>query len=86
MNRQEIGKLIKQEREGQQLRQRDLAEAAQVRRQAILEIENADFSYGIDRLLQVLDALGLEIKIVPNKNVFDFRNVKSIVTVKKKKK
>jgi transcriptional regulator with XRE-family HTH domain len=84
MNKQEIGSLIKQEREGQQMLQRDLAEAAQVRRQSVLEIENGVFSYGIDRLLQLLDALGLEINIVPQKNVFDFRNVKSITKKKKK--
>ena len=84
MNKQEIGNLIKQEREGQQMLQRDLADAAQVRRQSVLEIENGVFSYGIDRLLQLLDALGLEINIVPQKNVFDFRNIKSITKKKKK--
>jgi len=86
MNKQEIGNLIKQEREGQQMLQRDLADAAQVRRQSVLEIENGVFSYGIDRLLQLLDVLGLEINIVPQKNVFDFRKVKSITKIKKSKR
>jgi len=75
MNKQQIATFVKEQRLALSMTQQQLADAAQVRRQTVNEIENAVREYGIDKLLQVLEALETEIIMIPQV-VFRFRKKK----------
>lgn len=75
MNKQQIATFVKEQRLTLGMTQQQLADAAQVRRQTVNEIENAVREYGIDKLLQVLEALETEIIMIPQV-VFRFRKKK----------
>lgn len=64
MEKKEIGAAVGRERAAQQLTQQQLADKAGIRRQAIIEIEQDQYGYRVDRLIEVLDALGLTILVV----------------------
>jgi len=64
MDKQQIGNFVKEQREAQGLTQKALADKAQVRRQTVLDIENATLGYAVDKLLAVLDALGIAISFL----------------------
>ena len=75
MNKQQIGQFVKEQRETAGLSQKALADKAQVRRQTVLDIENATLGYAIDKLLLVLDALEIKILMIPVA-LFRFRKTK----------
>lgn len=88
MDKQQIGSFVLTERKKQKLSQKDLAEKAGFSRyQQILEIEKAQFDYGVEVLSKVMKGLGLEIRFVPpdqsesspspppDTGFFDFRKV-----------
>lgn len=75
MDKQQIAIFVKEQRLALSMTQQELADAAQVRRQTVIEIENAIREYGIDKLLQVLNALDLEMTFTP-KVMFRFRKKK----------
>lgn len=90
MNKEQIGNFVKEQREAQGLTQQALADKAQVRRQTVLDIENASLGYAIDKLLAVLNALGVGLSFItatketttafifrPTKNSFNFKGVPS---------
>lgn len=64
MNKKQIGEIVAMQRAENKLTQNQLAEKISVRRQSIIEIEQNQFNYRVDRLLEVLDGLGLELLIV----------------------
>lgn len=75
MNKQQIATFVKEQRTALSMTQQQLADAAQVRRQTVNEIENAVREYGIDKLLQVLEALDIKILMIPV-TMFRFRKTK----------
>jgi transcriptional regulator with XRE-family HTH domain len=88
MNKEQIGSFIYNERKKQQLSQKALAEKAGITRyQQIIEIEKAQYDYGIDVLIKVTRALGFgvslnpplnEVRLVCNNGMnFDFSKVES---------
>lgn len=64
MNKQQIGEAITRERTLQGITQQQLGEMIGVRRQSIIEVELAQFDFRINRLLEILDGLGLDLLIV----------------------
>jgi transcriptional regulator with XRE-family HTH domain len=65
MTKEQIGSFVKDERKRQKLSQQALADKAGFPRyQQILEIEKAQFDYGIDVLIKVMNGLGLEIRFL----------------------
>lgn len=46
------------------LTQQQLADQLNVRRQSIIEIEQNQFNYRVDRLMEVLEGLGLKLIVV----------------------
>lgn len=90
MNKEQIGKFVKEQREAKGWLQRELADKAGVRRQTVLDIENASLGYSIDKLLDVLNALGVALSFLtatkettdlfvfkPTRNTFNFKGVPS---------
>lgn len=78
MTIQQIGDVVAQARRDQSLSQTTLAELLGIRRQSLIEIENCQCNYRVDRLIEVLEGLGLEITIAPKpRNGFNFKGVKS---------
>jgi len=75
MNKRQIGQFVKEQRESAGLSQKALADKAQVRRQTVIDIENASLGYAIDKLLLVLDALEIKILMIPVA-LFRFRKTK----------
>lgn len=100
MNKKQIGEIVAAERASQGLTQVQLGEKIGVRRQAIIEMEQNQFDYRVDRLLQVLDGLGLTLIIAKKDSeapivattdgdMFVFKKVKPLLEdpdVKKKTK
>jgi len=90
MNKQQIGLAIQAERKKQKLSQTTLATKAGITRyQQIIEIEKAQYDYGIDVLLKVTGALGLNVVLNETKAnakvaniVFDFSKVKAAIAEK----
>lgn len=79
MTKQQIGEFVLNKRKEMKLTQKELAEKLGIRRQAIIEIEQAQCNYGIEALLQVLNGLGCELKpsaIVTKR--FKFSETKSL--------
>jgi transcriptional regulator with XRE-family HTH domain len=90
MTKEQIGKFIKEQREAKGWLQRELADKAGVRRQTVLDIENASLGYSIDKLVSVLNALGVALSFItatkettdlfvfkPSKNTFNFKGITS---------
>lgn len=87
MNKEQIGLFVRNERKKQKLSQVQLAEKAGLSRyQQVLEIEKAQFNYGVDGLIMVLNALKIPFPLVndseviitkDSKELFDFTNVES---------
>jgi len=75
MNKKQIGQFVREQRESLGLSQQALADKAQVRRQTVLDIENATLGYAIDKLLLVLEALEVKILMIPVA-MFRFRKTK----------
>lgn len=84
MTTQQLGEFVKQQRMTQNLTQGELGSLVRCRRQVIIEIENAQYNYGINIIMKVLAALGF--KLVPTiistelpkyerKILFDFRTI-----------
>jgi transcriptional regulator with XRE-family HTH domain len=63
MTTEQIGEFVKQQRISQNFTQTELAEKVGVRRQVLIEIENAQCNYGINIIMKILSALGF--KLVP---------------------
>lgn len=65
MNKEQIGAFIKAERNKLGLSQKQFAKKAGITRyQQILEIEKAQFDYGINNLINLLNTLGYIIEII----------------------
>ena len=79
MTKQELGEFVRDQRKARGLTQKELADKLSIRRQAILEIENAQWNYGIDILLQILDSFGYQLfpKSLATKK-FKFTETKSL--------
>lgn len=90
MNKEQIGKFVKDQREAKGWLQRELADEAGVRRQTIIDIENATIGYSIDKLIDVLNALGVALSFItatkettdlfvfkPTRNTFNFKGITS---------
>jgi len=80
----QVGNFIRDNRKLQGLSQQGLAEKAGLtRRQQIIEMENAQYDYGIDVLIKVINALGFKLATgplgedVPADYPFDFAKVES---------
>lgn len=61
MTKEQIGIAVKNKRLSLNLSQLSLAEKAKVRRQTIIDIENASLNYSIDKLIAVQNVLNLFI-------------------------
>lgn len=91
MNKKQIGELIAAERARQQLTQQQVADKAGIRRQSIIEVEQDQYNYRVDRLMEILDALGLDLIIAKkdstmatavvtdDNDMFLFRGVKPLL-------
>lgn len=66
MNKKQIGNFIKEQREAQGFSQVQLAARMKVRRQALIEVEKSQSNYGIDTLLDILNALGMKMAFPPD--------------------
>lgn len=75
MNKKQIATFVREQRMSLGMTQQQLADTAQVRRQTVIDIENAIREYGIDKLLQVMEALETEITFTPQV-LFRFRKSK----------
>ena len=60
--RKQIGKAVARNRNAQHLSQRQLAEMAHTTQAEISKIENGTIDCGIDVLLRISDALGIEVR------------------------
>ena len=69
MNKQELGLLVKQRRIEKGLSKKELAVKLGVATPRVYEMEDANHKFGIDTILKYLDALDLEIQVLPKKNV-----------------
>lgn len=65
MTAQEIGQLVRDARKSMGLRQEALAAAAGVGLRFLVELERGKASVRLDKMLAVLDALGLELEVKP---------------------
>lgn len=72
MTKRQIGNFVRQQREIRGLTQQQLASKSGVRRQTVYEIENAVNGYAIDKLLQVVEAMGAKLRLIAEE-VFIFR-------------
>lgn len=64
MDKKQIGEIIYHQRTEMKLTQQQLADKLSVRRQSVIEIEQNQFNYRVDRLMEVLDGLGLKLIVV----------------------
>lgn len=79
MTKQDIGNRVRQSRQAQGFTQKELAAKAGLSRyQHIIEIENAQYNYGIDTLLKVLEALDITLCDDAEYGDFNFKNIPSI--------
>lgn len=62
---QTVGQIVRAARKGLGLTQPELAAAAGVGLRFLVEVERGKPTVRLDRLLAVLDALGLELQIAP---------------------
>ncbi|TSA30730.1 MAG: transcriptional regulator [Ignavibacteriales bacterium] len=63
MNKQDLGKILKQRRELLNIKQADLAEIAKVGLRYLIDIENGKGNPSIGNLEKILNVLGLQIEI-----------------------
>lgn len=77
MERQDIGKMVKSQRERKGWSQQTLAEKAGTTKLLVLVIENDKRNYTIEQLLAVLDALGLDLKF-KKQDSYNFKGVKPL--------
>jgi len=63
MNKEDLGKIIKQRRELLNIKQADLAEIAKVGLRYLIEIENGKGNPSIGNLEKILNVLGLQLEI-----------------------
>ncbi len=68
----EIGSYVKEQRELNNLTQKELADKIGMRRQTIIDIEQAQVNYGIVGLLAILEVLGTPLSFISG---FSFKNV-----------
>jgi transcriptional regulator with XRE-family HTH domain len=78
MTKQQIGEFVLNKRKERGYTQKELADKLGMRRQAIIEIEQAQCNYGIEALIQVLDGLGCELKPTAKSKRFNFSETKSL--------
>lgn len=79
MTTKQIGEIIAQARLDKGISQSALAEQLEIRRQSLIEIENCQSNYSIDRLIDVLNSLDLEITITEKRSEsYSFRGVRSL--------
>lgn len=64
MDKEQIGEIILRQRTELGLTQQQLADKLGVRRQSIIEIEQSQYNYRIDRLMELLDGLDLKLLVV----------------------
>jgi DNA-binding XRE family transcriptional regulator len=78
MTKEEICQFVCASRTKQNLSQSDLANLIGKRRQAIFEIEKNMVDFRIASFLNVIEALGYTLEIVPinKETIFDFKNIK----------
>lgn len=65
MNRNDIGKFIRDKRTERGFSQSQLAEKANLSYRAILDIEKDKRSFNIDAVIDIIDSLGYEIDFIP---------------------
>jgi len=68
MNKEDLGKIIKQRREFLNIKQADLAEIAKVGLRYLIEIENGKGNPSIGIWKKFLNVLGLQLEIKVKKN------------------
>lgn len=82
MDKKQIGEIIAAARKAQGVSQVQFAKNTAIRRQSLIEIESGQANVTIDRLVEVLDYLGLKL-IILNKDDgpggFIFRDVKPLL-------
>jgi DNA-binding XRE family transcriptional regulator len=78
MNKEEICHFVNTIRLKQQVSQSDLAHKIGKRRQAIFEIENNLVDFRISAFIDMVEALGYKLELMPIKSeiVFDFSKIK----------
>lgn len=64
MTNQEIGDKIRARRKMLRLRQRDLAELAEVTLRGLTDLENGNANPTINQLAKIAEVLGLELRLV----------------------
>ena len=64
MTNQEIGEKIRARRKMLHLRQRDLAELAEVTLRGLTDLENGNANPTINQLAKIAEVLGLELRLV----------------------
>ena len=64
MTNQEIGEKIRARRKLLRLRQRDLAELAEVTLRGLTDLENGNANPTINQLAKIVEVLGLELRVV----------------------
>lgn len=64
MTREEFGKKIEKARTAKRLTQKELAERADIAQANLSRIENGRYKVGLDILLKIADALGMELGFI----------------------
>lgn len=82
MNREQIGSYIKIVRVERNLTQQDVAKKAGLLYQRLLEVEKNKTDFTIDRLLTILNAMDLQIQIVPKDSVEMFNVNSHVIPIK----
>jgi transcriptional regulator with XRE-family HTH domain len=82
MNREQIGSYIKGVRVERNLTQQEVAKKAGLLYQRLLEVEKNKTDFTIDRLLTILNAMDLQIQIVPKSPVEMFDVLAPVIPVK----
>lgn len=83
MTKEQLGEFVKQQRMLQNITQKELSERVGCRRQALIEIENAQCEYGVSVIISVLNSLGFMLvptvcsTALPTYNFLNFAKIKS---------